>query len=165
MLPAPSSACGDDEVVASYVGTIGMAHGLGTLITAAGLLRLRAPDVRILIVGDGAELAALRDLASRQGLSNVMFTGLVPHEKVPGILAASDIALVTLKPCRRLQDRPSIQDVRSDGGREANRAGRRGRSAGSARAGRCGHRRSTWQRGGDGRGDRVPGLRPSDSAL
>ena len=84
--------------MASYVGTIGMAHGLGTLIAAAGLLRLRAPDVRILIVGDGAELPALRDLASRQGLSNVMFTGLVPHEKVPGILAASDIALVTLKP-------------------------------------------------------------------
>ncbi len=88
----------DDDVLASYVGTIGMAHGLGTLITAAGLLRLRAPDVRILIVGDGAELPALRDLASRQGLSNVMFTGLVPREKVPGILAASDMALVTLKP-------------------------------------------------------------------
>jgi len=88
----------DDDVLASYVGTIGMAHGLGTLITAAGLLRLRAPDVRILIVGDGAELAALRDLASRQGLGNVLFTGLVPREKVPGILAASDIALVTLKP-------------------------------------------------------------------
>jgi glycosyltransferase involved in cell wall biosynthesis len=88
----------DDEVVASYVGTIGMAHGLGTLITAAGLLRLRAPEVRILIVGDGAELPGLRDLASRQGLSNVMFTGLVPREEVPGILAASDMALVTLKP-------------------------------------------------------------------
>jgi glycosyltransferase involved in cell wall biosynthesis len=88
----------DDDVLASYVGTTGMAHGLGTLITAAGLLR-SVPDVRILIVGDGAELGALRDLASRQGLSNVVFTGLVPHEKVPGILAASDMALVTLKPC------------------------------------------------------------------
>src|SRR5262249_33522993 len=89
----------DDDVLASYVGTTGMAHSLGTLVTAAGLLRLRVPELRILIVGDGAELAALRDVASRQGLSNVMFTGLVPHEKVPGILAASDMALVTLKPC------------------------------------------------------------------
>jgi len=88
----------DDDVLASYVGTIGMAHGLGTLVAAAGLLRLRAPDVRILVVGDGAELAPLRDLVSRQGLSNVMFTGLVPREKVPDILAASDMALVTLKP-------------------------------------------------------------------
>jgi glycosyltransferase involved in cell wall biosynthesis len=88
----------DDDVLASYVGTIGMAHDLGTLIAAAGLLRLRAPDVRILVVGDGAELSALRDLASRQGLGNIMFTGLVPRGKVPGLLAASDMALVTLKP-------------------------------------------------------------------
>jgi len=88
----------DDDVLASYVGTTGMAHGLDTLVMAAGLLRLRAPNVRILVVGNGAELPAIRDLASRQGLSNVMFTGLVPHAKVPGILAASDVALVTLKP-------------------------------------------------------------------
>jgi len=88
----------DDEVLASYVGTIGMAHGLGALVTAAGLLRLHASQVRILIAGDGAELPALRDLVSRQALTNVMFTGLVPREKVPGILAASDMALVTLKP-------------------------------------------------------------------
>ena len=88
----------DDVILASYVGTIGMAHGLGTLVAAAGLLRFRAPRVRILIAGDGAELPALRGLASRQGLENIIFTGLVPREKVPGILAASDIALVTLKP-------------------------------------------------------------------
>jgi glycosyltransferase involved in cell wall biosynthesis len=88
----------DDDVLASYVGTIGMAHGLGTLIAAASLLRLDAPIVRILIVGDGAELAALRDVASRQGLDNITFTGLVARETVPSILAASDLALVTLKP-------------------------------------------------------------------
>jgi glycosyltransferase involved in cell wall biosynthesis len=88
----------DDEVLASYVGTVGMAHGLSTLVTAAAVLQLHAPNVRILIVGDGAELAALRQLAIGQGRSNVMFTGLVPRESVPGILAASDMALVTLKP-------------------------------------------------------------------
>ena len=31
------------------------------------------------------------------GLSNVQFAGRVPRDKVPGILAATDIALVTLK--------------------------------------------------------------------
>jgi glycosyltransferase involved in cell wall biosynthesis len=88
----------DDDVLASYVGTIGMAHSLGTLIAAAALLNRGAPKVRILIAGDGAELPAVRELTWRQGLTNVMFTGLVPREKVPGILAASDMALVTLKP-------------------------------------------------------------------
>jgi glycosyltransferase involved in cell wall biosynthesis len=88
----------DDTVLASYVGTIGMAHGLSTVLEAAARLRTEAPHVRVLVVGDGADLDNLRTMAARDGLSNLTFIGLVPREKVPGILAASDIALVTLKP-------------------------------------------------------------------
>jgi glycosyltransferase involved in cell wall biosynthesis len=51
-----------------------------------------------LIVGDGAELQNIRGMASRSRLQNVWFTGLVPRARVPGLLAASDIALVTLRP-------------------------------------------------------------------
>jgi glycosyltransferase involved in cell wall biosynthesis len=89
---------GNDDVLTCYVGTIGMAHGLGTVLEAARTLRSTAPHVRVLIVGDGAELENMKAIASSQGLTNVQFTGLVPREKVPGILAAADIALVTLKP-------------------------------------------------------------------
>lgn len=88
----------DEEVLACYVGTVGMAHGLDTVLEAASRLLSAAPHVKILIVGDGAELEAMRALAQRRALVNVWFTGLVPRERVPGILAASDIALVTLKP-------------------------------------------------------------------
>ena len=85
-------------MLASYVGTIGMAHGLSTVLAAAARLQTAAPAVKLLIVGDGAELDALRAAAAHDGLPNVRFTGLVAREKVPGILAATDIALVTLKP-------------------------------------------------------------------
>ena len=88
----------DDDVLACYVGTIGMAHGLGTVLEAAAMLRDSAPKAQVLIVGDGAELENMRAMAARDGLTNVRFTGLVPREKVPGILAAADMALVTLKP-------------------------------------------------------------------
>ena len=88
----------ETDVLASYVGTIGMAHGLSTVLAAAARLRTAAPAVKLLIVGDGAELDALRAAAAHDGLPNVRFTGLVPRDKVPGILAATDIALVTLKP-------------------------------------------------------------------
>jgi glycosyltransferase involved in cell wall biosynthesis len=88
----------ETDVLASYVGTIGMAHGLSTVLAAAGRLKTAAPLVHVLIVGDGAELEALKAAAARDGLTNVRFTGLVAREKVPGILAATDIALVTLKP-------------------------------------------------------------------
>jgi glycosyltransferase involved in cell wall biosynthesis len=86
------------EVLLSYVGTTGMAHGLGTILDAMPSLHERAPDVRLLIAGDGAELDALRARAAALRLSQVQFTGLVPRARVPALLAASDIMLVTLKP-------------------------------------------------------------------
>ena len=87
-----------DEVLVSYVGTTGMAHDLRTVLDAAAHLHSRAPRVRVLIVGDGAELDALRDDAERRCLGNVRFMGLVPRERIPSLLAASDVMLVTLRP-------------------------------------------------------------------
>jgi glycosyltransferase involved in cell wall biosynthesis len=86
------------DVLVSYVGTIGMAHGLSTVIGAADRLRREASQIRFLVVGDGADLDALRASAAQRGLTNLRFTGQVPREEVPGILAATDVALVTLKP-------------------------------------------------------------------
>jgi glycosyltransferase involved in cell wall biosynthesis len=88
----------DHEVVASYVGTIGMAHGLGTVLDAAAMLRDAAPAVKFWIVGDGAELERLKADAAKRALTNVHFTGLVAREDIPSILAGSDISLVTLRP-------------------------------------------------------------------
>jgi glycosyltransferase involved in cell wall biosynthesis len=85
------------DVLLGYVGTIGMAHGLRTVLKAAADLQNRAPEVRLLIVGDGAELDTLRTVAAARGLHNVRFTGLVPRTRVPSLLAASDIVLVTLR--------------------------------------------------------------------
>ena len=86
------------EVLVSYVGTTGMAHGLVAGLDAAGLLEVLAPEVRLLIVGDGAELEELRAAAEARRLSNVRFTGLVSRTRIPSLLAASDIMLVTLRP-------------------------------------------------------------------
>ncbi len=87
-----------DEIAVSYVGTIGMAHGLGTMLDAASVLRTSHPNVRFFVVGDGAELADLKTRAASLGLSNVAFTGLLPHEDIAAIMAGTDVALVTLKP-------------------------------------------------------------------
>lgn len=88
----------DTDVVVSYVGTIGMAHGLRTTLDAAQVLRDRSSAVRFVIVGDGAELPQLRAAAAECGLTNVRFTGLLPRAQMASILAATDLALVTLKP-------------------------------------------------------------------
>lgn len=84
--------------VCTYVGTVGMAHGLGIVLEAAKILRERGhADVGFLIVGDGAEREKLEEQAAAAGLSQVQFTGQVPRSLIPGILAATDCCLVHLK--------------------------------------------------------------------
>jgi glycosyltransferase involved in cell wall biosynthesis len=86
-----------DRFVASFVGTLGMAHGLDTVLDAAEILRTRE-DVLFWLVGDGARRAELETQARRRGLDNVRFQGQVSRDAIPGILKASDVAMVLLRP-------------------------------------------------------------------
>jgi glycosyltransferase involved in cell wall biosynthesis len=86
-----------DEVIASYIGTVGMAHGIGTILEAASILAQSDIPVRFLVVGEGAELQVVRAKALAGGQSNVTFTGLIPHAEVKDYMAATDIALVVLR--------------------------------------------------------------------
>ena len=87
----------EDKFVASYVGTIGNAHGLETLLDAASRLREKAPRVLFLLVGEGAEKARIISLAHSRGLTNVRFVDQQPREKIPDYIRASDACLVLLK--------------------------------------------------------------------
>ena len=87
---------GPAELVVSYIGTVGMAHGIEVVLDAAERLDQGAPT-RFFVVGDGARLDELRAQALKRGLSNVTFTGLVPHEEAKKYLAASDVVLVHLR--------------------------------------------------------------------
>jgi glycosyltransferase involved in cell wall biosynthesis len=88
---------GADAFVAAYVGTVGMAHGLNRLLEAAALLRQQAPGVRLLVVGDGAERESLQARSAREGLTNVIFTGLVSRSEARDLLLGCDVALVLLR--------------------------------------------------------------------
>jgi len=87
-----------DEVAVSFIGTIGMAHGLNTVIDAARSLAHSHPQIRFFIIGDGAELPVLKSYAASAGASNMTFTGLLPRDRVGAVMAGTDVALVTLKP-------------------------------------------------------------------
>jgi glycosyltransferase involved in cell wall biosynthesis len=82
-----------------YAGTVGMAHGLGTLLDAAELLAARpdAPAVEVTIAGDGADGPALRERIARGGLENVRMLGAVPADQIPRLYAEADIAVVMLR--------------------------------------------------------------------
>jgi glycosyltransferase involved in cell wall biosynthesis len=87
----------EGKFVASYIGTMGMAHGLETLLEAARLLQLRAPEVLLLLLGEGAEKQRLENLAKSQGLTNVRFVGQQSRERIPAYICASNACLVMLK--------------------------------------------------------------------
>lgn len=80
--------------LATYVGTHGLAHGLGTLLDAA---RIAGRGVHFLLVGEGAEKAALKKRAACEGLENISFWDQRPRSEVARIVAASDVCLVLLR--------------------------------------------------------------------
>lgn len=84
------------KFVAAYIGTVGLNHGLLTVLAAAERLRDR-PEIVFLIVGDGAERASLGEDARRRGLTNVRFLGERPTGEMPQYHALADVLLVLLR--------------------------------------------------------------------
>jgi putative colanic acid biosynthesis glycosyltransferase WcaI len=80
-----------------YVGTMGNAHGLETLLDAAANLRHQNPDVLFLLVGEGAEKDRIKGLAQSRNLTNILFLDQQPRETIPAFISASDACLVLLK--------------------------------------------------------------------
>ncbi|MFO7902062.1 MAG: glycosyltransferase family 4 protein [Pirellulaceae bacterium] len=91
----------EDRFVCSYVGTIGMAHGLEVVLEAARVLKNEGRhDVAFWLVGDGARRRALEARCEREELSAyVRFAGRQPKQAIPAILASSHACLVHLKGC------------------------------------------------------------------
>lgn len=89
----------ENQFVCSYVGTIGMAHGLEVAIKAAKLLMESGRlDISFLLVGDGARRRELEQLAEQDGVSElVRFAGRLDKDMMPKVLANSDCLLVHLK--------------------------------------------------------------------
>jgi glycosyltransferase involved in cell wall biosynthesis len=87
----------ESRCLACYIGTMGMAHGLETLLDAAAKLQLENPSVLFLLIGEGAEKEHLRELAQSRGLNNLRFLDQQPREQIPAFIAASDVCLVLLK--------------------------------------------------------------------
>ena len=120
----------NDKFVCSYVGTIGMAHGLEVVLdTAEKLKQLGRHDIRFCLVGDGARRSALeKQTKQRNLLSHVVFTGRLPKSEMRKVLASSEVLLIHLKACdlfttvipskmfeAMAMERPIIMGVKGEG--------------------------------------------------
>ena len=82
--------------IAAFIGTLGMAHGVDTILSAADILRDNR-KIGFLIVGSGAEYEALVSKKNDLKLDNVLFLGQQSRENVAQIWNHVSASIVHLK--------------------------------------------------------------------
>lgn len=87
----------ENHFLICYIGTMGMAHGLETLIAAAERLQTALPAASFLLIGEGSEKQRIAELAATRGLTNLRFLEQQPREHIPAYISAADLCLVMLK--------------------------------------------------------------------
>lgn len=87
------------STVLGYTGSVVPYEGLFVLLDAVKTLLMAGQDVKLVVVGDGSALPALKARSEALGIDSVVvYTGRVPSEQVARYLSIFDIM-----PCPRLQ--------------------------------------------------------------
>ena len=95
--PALAGAFGlTGKFVVGYVGTHGMAHGLGHVLDCAERLRDR-PDIAFFFAGSGAERAHIEAEVKSRGLDNVRMIPRQPKERVAALWSLCDLTVIPLR--------------------------------------------------------------------
>jgi glycosyltransferase involved in cell wall biosynthesis len=93
-----------NRFVVLYAGAHGRANALKQLVEAAALLGDRS-DILIACAGDGPERESLERQARERHLTNIVFLGAQPKERMPDLVAACDVGAAVL------QDNPTFRTV------------------------------------------------------
>ena len=86
----------DGKFVVLYSGNIALTQGLEIVIEAAVCLRY-IKEIVFVIVGESIALERLQEYCLLNGADNVLLLPLQPREKLPEMLAASDVGLIVQK--------------------------------------------------------------------
>jgi len=84
------------KFIVGYIGTMGMAHNLNSILDIASLL-IEDKNICFLFVGEGAEKQSLIERAEREGLDNVVFLSKVNYEQIEQYWSLLDITIISWK--------------------------------------------------------------------
>jgi colanic acid biosynthesis glycosyl transferase WcaI len=87
----------DDAFVVGYAGNLGRAHRFDGLVEASRLLGDETP-VHFLIIGEGAQRAALEQDVRRAGVKRWTFLDYQPRTRAGDFLRAIDLHVISLEP-------------------------------------------------------------------
>lgn len=85
-----------DKFIIGYVGTLGLANSVVTLLQAAEMLK-NDDRVAFLIVGGGREKDSLLRMSEKLGLNNVFFIDPIPKKSVQSIIKFFDVCYIGSK--------------------------------------------------------------------
>lgn len=87
-----------DRPLLLYAGTLGRVNGVDYLVRMAAVLAQTHPEIRVAIVGRGAERERVESLAARLGVlrRNVFLLDQMPKTAIVGLFGACDVALSTV---------------------------------------------------------------------
>ena len=89
-LPSPITSDLSPTVV--FLGSFRAWHGANDFVKAAAMLLALGYDCQFLLIGDGPERAAAERLAAAWS-GHFIFTGAVPYDQVPGLLARATVGV------------------------------------------------------------------------
>jgi colanic acid biosynthesis glycosyl transferase WcaI len=84
--------------VVMHAGNMGLAQNLGIMIEVAEIVRDEAPEIQLVLVGDGAAREHLMNEATRRMLTNMTFLEYRPKDEAQGLIAAANMHLISLAP-------------------------------------------------------------------
>ena len=82
-----------DKFVVLYTGLIGYAQAPEIMVAAANILKDKK-DIVFLIVGAGPLAEKIKIQAKQLKLTNIIFTGLRPHQEMPQYVSLADVCLI-----------------------------------------------------------------------
>jgi glycosyltransferase involved in cell wall biosynthesis len=77
----------ESSIIVTFIGSFREWHGMFDIVRIAKLM----PDTMFLLVGNGKLFNEVKEHAS--GLDNVVLTGAIDHDLIPGTIAGSDILI------------------------------------------------------------------------
>lgn len=92
----------DENIVFLFVGSFYKWHDVPTLLKAFSQVWRAYPFSRLVLVGRGEQLPAMQQLAGELEISSaVRFTGAIPHQEVPNLIRAADVAVAPVPAMER----------------------------------------------------------------
>ena len=83
----------NNNFTVSYIGTIGMSHGIEIVIEAAQLIK----DVNFLIIGEGAQKKSLQEIAKVKKITNILFIDNIDWQEIVNINQVISANLIHLR--------------------------------------------------------------------